>query len=149
MAVIAGLAAVAAMYGWLLPARDKAAPERQAPPQIQAAPDHHTEETPHSARAPIRQTNMKAKVGTEPVNYKKSFAESKNYWGFAHDVLPAAKAGNADAQFYLSKVLEFCDYANRAHFTQKGAVLTLDQALQLAAKQNRPAEITQTIYDHS
>lgn len=75
------------------------------------------------------------------------FAESRNYREYAHAVLPAAKAGNADAQFYLWKVLEFCDYASRAYFVDQGANLTLDQALQLAAAQNRPAEVTQAIFE--
>jgi hypothetical protein len=42
-------------------------------------------------------------VATAKLDYGAAFAQSRNLWEFAHRILPAAKAGDADAQFYLSK----------------------------------------------
>jgi hypothetical protein len=36
------------------------------------------------------------------LDFKSLFTKSGNYWAYAHQVLPAARAGNADAQFYLA-----------------------------------------------
>lgn len=138
---IAGLAALAVMYFWY-----QAAPKKATPPK-QALPESHEEKIDTKATAGAARTDASSKQKPVQKDFKTLFAESRSYWDYAHEALPAARAGNADAQFYLSKVLEFCDYANRSYFRQRGATLTLDQALQLAVKLNRPVEVTQAIFE--
>jgi hypothetical protein len=45
------------------------------------------------------------------MDYKKSFQSATDYWAFAHAILAAAEAGNADAQLYLWKVLDSCAHS--------------------------------------
>jgi hypothetical protein len=79
--------------------------------------------------------------------YKKAFAEAHNYWDYVHLVLPAAKAGNPDAQFYLSRVLERCDEDNRMYFQHRGQRVGLDEGLQYAVKRHLSIEVAQSVYD--
>jgi hypothetical protein len=83
----------------------------------------------------------------ESTNYKKLLAESHNYWNFAHKTLPAAQDGDANAQYYLSKSLEYCKESNEFYFEHKGKQLTFDEGLQYAAKRNLPYEIAQEVYE--
>lgn len=144
--LVAGLAVVAAMYVWHQMARDTAAPPRtpKQPPIADIRAERMQAEAP-AAVASHAQSSSNKKLAQK--DFRKLFAQSRNYWDYAHEILSAARVGNADAQFYLSKVLEFCDYANRAYFRRGNAALTLDQALQLAVKQNRPVEVTQAIFE--
>lgn len=87
-----------------------------------------------------------APIRPAPRDYRKEFQAAQDYWAYAQQLLPRAKAGDADAQFYLAKILEFCDSANKAFFEHLRQPITLDEALQKATKQNRSVELTQTIY---
>jgi hypothetical protein len=84
---------------------------------------------------------------SSPIDYKKSFAEARNYWDYAHKILPAAKAGNADAQFYLSRLLERCNEDNKMYFERRGEKLTLDQGLQFAVERHLPIELAQSAFE--
>src|SRR4051794_15633659 len=58
-------------------------------------------------------SNSSAAVVTKSspaVNYKRALRQSTDYWALAHTLLPAAKAGDADAQYYLWKILDGCRY---------------------------------------
>jgi hypothetical protein len=90
----------------------------------------------------------KLKVGNStPATYKEAFAEARNYWEYAHQILPAAKAGNANAQFYLARLMERCSEDNKMYFQHKGATLNVDEALQYAVKRGLPVERVQTTYE--
>jgi hypothetical protein len=78
--------------------------------------------------------------------YKKRFADAHDYLSFARDILPAAKAGNPDAQYYLWKAMEYCADANRAYFERRGQPVGLDQALQNAARLPQHSDV-QLAYD--
>jgi len=80
-------------------------------------------------------------------DYKNAFARSANYWRFARDTLPAAIAGNADAQFYLSRALEYCTEHNSLYFQRRGKPIGLDEALQYAAQRHLPIDIAQDVYN--
>lgn len=80
-------------------------------------------------------------------DYKNAFARSHSYWKFAHDALPAARAGNATAQFYLSKVLDYCTEHNSLYFQRRGKSIGLDEGLQYAAQRHLPIDIAQEVYD--
>jgi hypothetical protein len=43
--------------------------------------------------------------------------------------LPAARAGNIDAEFYLSKALTYCSENNGMYFRRKGKAIGLDEGL--------------------
>lgn len=48
--------------------------------------------------------------------YRKQFAESRSYYDFVRNAFPAAKAGNPEAQFYLSEALGFCRRGYQRYF---------------------------------
>jgi hypothetical protein len=82
------------------------------------------------------------------MDYKKSFQSAKDYRAFAQAILPAAKAGNADAQLYLWKVLDYCRQSYGAYFTDNdGKPRSLDAGLRFAAEVHTPMEEVQSIYD--
>lgn len=103
---------------------------------------------PHSAPAmPQHQSVAVATVTRSPPHdYSKEFRAQQDYWAYAHELLPKANAGDADAQFYLGKILRFCDRANKSFFENMRQRITLDEALQVAAEQHRSQEQTQAIY---
>ena len=81
-----------------------------------------------------------------PINYSVSLASSRDYWNYALAILPAANAGNADAQFYLWKVIDFCGQPYNKWFedaSKPGRLMTLDGAMQEAASQNAALDIVQ------
>jgi hypothetical protein len=73
-------------------------------------------------------------TASAPINYRQSWRKSRDDWEYAHQLLPDAKAGNPDAQYYLSAILEYCDNIMDLYFTQQGKPLTLDEGLLKAAK---------------
>jgi hypothetical protein len=85
--------------------------------------------------------------GPTLADYKQAFARSPNYWRFAHDALPAATVGNADAQFYLSRALDYCTEHNSLYFQRRGKSIGLDEALQYAAQRHLPIDIAQDVYN--
>ena len=84
-----------------------------------------------------------ANAVSAPINYRQSWRKSRNDWEYAHQLLPAAKAGNPDAQYYLSAILEYCDNIMDSYFTQQGQSLTLDEGLLKAAKASQPRHTDQ------
>jgi hypothetical protein len=71
-------------------------------------------------------------------DYDARFRASADYLEFAREVLPAARAGDAAAQFYLSKALAYCETLYEWYFierTREGRVRhrTLDEAQQITA----------------
>jgi hypothetical protein len=129
--LLAGVAALAALYLW--PGRELAhrAIVKQEPP------------------APIRGSapSMVNSSSVSSIDYKKSFAEAYSYWDYAHKILPAAKMGDADAQFYLSRALERCSNDNKMYFQRRGEALALDQGLQWALQRHLSIDVAQAVYD--
>ena len=68
---------------------------------------------------------------------KQVFEAATNYLQFAASSLPAAEAGQADAQYYLSTALRYCDSTWDAYFQRGPKVRSLDEALLWAS--TRPA----------
>jgi len=73
----------------------------------------------------------------EPINYRRSWKKSRNDWELAHQLLSAAQAGDPDAQYYLSAVINYCEGAMNLYFTQRGERLTLAEGLAKAAKRSQ------------
>jgi hypothetical protein len=141
MALVAGItalaAAMAAIYGWHAHATKTPLPLQKKPSVTQAEP--------FQARSPAGVSPASSPLKNIPAsnNYKKSFAESNNYWDYARQILPAAKAGNADAQLYLWKVLDYCENSYDGYFKRR----SLDAGLRFAAEIHAPMETVQLIYD--
>jgi hypothetical protein len=82
------------------------------------------------------------------LDYKKLFSQSVNYWTYAHEVLPAAKAGNPDAQYYLFRILDGCNSRISMFLQRRGQKLSLGDVLQYAAKRNLSIDLAQSAFDH-
>jgi len=123
-------------------------PSKQIPPGGQANLFKPNTPAPAGSQLPGR-PGIPGRRETTPVtvDYKKSLAGANDYWAYAHQVLPAGKAGNADAQFYLSRALERCDEDNRLYFQRRGQRLTLDEGLQYAVKRHLSIEVAQSVYE--
>jgi hypothetical protein len=81
------------------------------------------------------------------VSFSRMFHDSPNYLIFSRTALTSAKAGDADAQYYLGKALWFCDLTYRMYFKKNGQLLGLDEALVRSAAMHRSNSFTQSIYD--
>jgi hypothetical protein len=79
--------------------------------------------------------------------YREAYAKSRDLWAFAHELLPAAGAGHADAQFYLSKAIDHCAHDNKMFFEHRGATLNLEDGLQFAAQRHLSLDLAQRVYD--
>ena len=80
-------------------------------------------------------------------DYREAYAKSRDLWTFAHELLPAAKTGHADAQFYLSTAMDHCASDNKMFFERKGATLSLEDGLQYAALRHLSLDLAQWVYD--
>lgn len=100
------------------------APARETPPADPSSIDRGTTaEDPPDAASP---------------NYRDKFRAADDYLEFAQEMLPAARAGDAAAQFYLSSALGYCESLYEWYFVERspeGRVRhrTLDEAQQITA----------------
>lgn len=134
-----GVVALAAVFVWF--ARTAPTPASLQEPRSVAQP---AKAPVHAAESPAVSSQTRAS-GT--IDYKRRFAETHNYWEYAHSLLPAAKAGNPDAQFYLSRTLERCEEDNRMYFQRSGQKIGLDEGLQYAVKRHLSIEVAQSVYN--
>jgi hypothetical protein len=80
-------------------------------------------------------------------DYKKMYSDSHNYWDLVHVLLPAAKAGDADAQYYLATALSRCNQDNRMFFQRRGETLTVAEGIEWAEQRHLSIDIAQLVYD--
>ena len=66
-------------------------------------------------------------------SYSDALKRATDYWEFAHSILPAAKAGNPDAQLALYEIHMECTYARSPKPDQDGNFLSLEQSVKKAA----------------
>jgi hypothetical protein len=117
------------------------------------APAHKTNSSGSAAQsspviAAARQpASTLANAATAKLDYRAAFAQSRNLWEFARRILPAAKAGDADAQCYLSKALEQCARDNRMFYQRRGVTLTSDQGIQWALQRHLSLDVAQAVYE--
>jgi hypothetical protein len=141
--VAAVLIAATAIYLWSSETAVKEAPA----PQRASVPRVGNSQKKSDAVVPSEAVSSSKGALTLVSNYKKLFAESHDYWDYAHKILPAAKAGNADAQFYLSRAIGRCDEENKMYFQHGGRRLTLDEGLQFAVQRHLPIETAQSVFE--
>ena len=63
------------------------------------------------------------------LNYRKTFQSAADLWALAHQWLPAAQAGDADAQYHLYAIDRECHGVQTASFVREGRLVSLDDAL--------------------
>jgi hypothetical protein len=63
------------------------------------------------------------------VDYREAFRAATDYRSFVLGVLPAARSGDRDAQYYLYAALNYCDETYRFYFRPRGKALSLDEAI--------------------
>ncbi len=138
------VASIAAMWAWLHRPSPDPVPLTQSPPvsQLGTVKVHAPTSAPRG-----RAVEGAATQDSAAIDYRKAFAEARNYWVYAQGILPAAVAGNANAQFYLSKVIERCDQDNRMYFQRRGRNIGLDEGLQYAVKRHLSMEVAQSVYE--
>lgn len=105
-----------------------------------------------SNRGALNRINQEAsrvtpKSGSRIVDYKAVFRDSRDYWALAQGLLVAAKTGDANAQFYLYRTLDYCETNNRFYFIRPGKVRSLDEALSWAAERNLPRDEVSSVYE--
>jgi hypothetical protein len=102
---------------------------------------------PDTSKVTVNVGSLGKQQNRSEFNYKSAFAEARNYWTYAHQILPAAKAGDADAQFYLSRVLERCAEDTKMYFQHGGRALMLDEGLRFAVQRHLPIDVAQSVYE--
>jgi hypothetical protein len=84
-----------------------------------------------------------SKAAAAPINYQQLWRKSRNDWEYAHQLLLDAKAGNADAQYYLWTLIGYCNNIMDLYFSEQGKPLTLDEGLLKAAKVSQIRHVDQ------
>lgn len=72
-------------------------------------------------------------VAAAPNPLARRFQSATDYLEFARDIHEAAKAGDAEAQYYLSRALRYCHSQFRAYFGLPGKSRSLEEGLLWAA----------------
>ncbi len=99
------------------------------------------------SRAKAEASREKLKNGNRISDYKSAFHASRDYWALAQGLLPAARAGDPDAQFYLYRALDYCETNVRFYFVRPGHVRSLDEALSWAAERSLPRDEVSSVYE--
>jgi len=86
-----------------------------------------------STASPPAQTEVSA-PSLAPTTADASLRTSQDYFELARSLYPAAKGGDHQAQFELYQALKYCDDEFRAYFERRDRQLTLEEAMQRAAR---------------
>jgi hypothetical protein len=81
--------------------------------------------------AAVRAASAKARpAASAAIDFGKAFRASTNYRSFVQGALPAAQAGDRDAQYYLHAALAYCDETYKFYFRRPNKVLSVDEAIE-------------------
>lgn len=130
---LAALAAVAALAFVIADRRDDPDPDVAVVPPPPASvggrsPEPPTVEPPDVRRGPVPSATVAATGSWQDL-----LEMSTNYLEFVERALPAAREGDASAQFALYQALEYCQDGYRGYFDRPGKRQTLDEALSWAS----------------
>jgi hypothetical protein len=130
----AGVLLVAAGVALWIFERDR--PQLKAPATVQPLPVSAPAvpaEPPLSETAATPAANEPTPASPPPAapEWARRFATAADHHDFIESVFPAARKGDAKAQFYLSEALLYCDRGYRVYFDHRNAPgrRTLDEAL--------------------
>jgi hypothetical protein len=129
------------VIGWRYAHHDQQPP----PPAAQAAipVGEGTSSVPQPEKRNVAATAVAA---IAPHSYRKEFQAQQDYWAYAQQLRPRAQSGDADAQFYLGKILGFCKSVDQGFFENRRQKLSLDEALQQATEYHYDPEQVKTFY---
>lgn len=83
------------------------------------------------SRAEIAKSDATTPAVPAAVDYGNAFRGATDYRTFMLDILPAARSGDRDAQYYLYAALNYCDETYRFYFRPRGKLLSLDEAIKV------------------
>ena len=106
---------------------------------------HRTEPSEIADAPSTAQISSLLPVGNQ--NFQKAFLDAGNIWAFLEEALPAAKAGDSEAQYYVWKATRYCRDHEKVFFRRGGKPIELDEALVLAAKRQVPQQYVQQTFD--
>jgi hypothetical protein len=78
---------------------------------------------------------------------RKRQRQETDYWKYAHELLPAARAGDVNAQYSLYWIQLYCYGDMELYFQNHGRLLTLDEGLVKAAAHNQ-SNTAREVFDH-
>lgn len=140
-ATFTGMAAlVLALAWWLWPAPrvPDSQPQRARAAPAMPRPQGTRDPAPADAPATRRDTSAAEPALAPGTDFRAQFHLAGDYLDFAQQALPAARGGDAAAQFYLARALGYCESLYEWYFierTRDGRVRhrTLDEAQQITA----------------
>jgi hypothetical protein len=131
-----------ALAWWLWPRSQPPGEHATVPEAMTTAPEpsrsRNAGSSPESAIMQTESGQSPHPTTTGPSDYRAQMRESRDYLEFAQELLPAARNGDAAAQFYLSQVLAYCSSLYEWYFIERSSEgrvrhRTLDEAQQISA----------------
>lgn len=129
-AFIVGLTGFSVWYGYrLVPSRNHTGTAARVQPNVRVA----AIATPAAkAEAEIAVSNTVTHlVPPSAIDYSKAFREATDYKQFILGIIPAARSGDRDAQYYVHAALAYCDDEYRFYFRPGGKTLNLEEAIEM------------------
>ena len=136
------LAMMVAVYLWR-PHGESLHKTSQPTPRSAPVDGHETAAATPSSGAGVKRMGDDTQKSTD---YPALLKASHDHWAFAERILPAARAGDANAQLYLWKALDECAQDNHRLFERRGQVLTLEQSLQQPSNRVVPPDLIRRQY---
>lgn len=130
---LAALAAVTALAFVIADRRGDPDPDAAAAPQAPARVGAPSPKPPTAEPSEIRREAVPDPPELATTSWQDLLEMSSNYLEFVDRVLPAAREGDASAQFALYQALEYCEDGYRGYFDRPGKRRTLDEALSWAS----------------
>lgn len=131
------LCAVAAALWWRF--GDEPSQPAEAGDSTQSLPaSAASEDAPAVAQESAPAQSEETPPPLEREDYAAQFRAASDYLDFARSLLPAARAGDHAAQFYIFRTLDYCNVEFRMFFYRQGVRQTLDGALKMAVARNWP-----------
>jgi hypothetical protein len=107
---------------------------------MRAGPASAAQRAPHGTNSQgLAQSPAAVAGGPSAVDYRKAFRGSTNYQSFILSVLPAARSGDRDAQYYLHAALTYCDETYKFYFRPRGRLLSVDEAIEVRSDFSGPS----------
>ncbi len=78
----------------------------------------------HGAVLPLRSSPTDTNT-IRRAEYRKKLETASNYYDFVSSIIESARAGDSDAQYYLSEALNYCNRGYRAYFERPGHTRTV------------------------
>jgi len=145
---LAAFAAVAALAFVIAARRGDADPDLNVAvaPQAPASVGGRSPEPPIAEPSDTRRAAVPSLNVVATVSWKDLLEMSSNYLEFVDRALPAAREGDASAQFALYQALEYCEEGYRGYFDRPGKRKTLDEALIWASTRSLDMETVRDLH---